>query len=61
MSIMFAAGFPCDKNDRELVQINQKQRQIIDKDLTVECTSPASRLTGYANYYEKDSLCRNDR
>lgn len=51
--IMFAGGIPCDKNGRELVQINQKQRQIIDKDLTVECTFSSKPPDGYANYYEK--------
>lgn len=51
--IMFAGGIPCDKNGRELVQINQKQRQVIDKDLTVECTFSSKPPDGYANYYEK--------
>jgi len=51
--IMFAGGIACDKNGRELVQINQKQRQIIDKDLTVECTFSSKPPDGYANYYEK--------
>jgi hypothetical protein len=51
--IMFAGGIPCDKNGRELAQINQKQRQAIDKDLTIDCTFSSKPPEGYANYYDK--------
>lgn len=51
--IMFAGGIPCDKSGEELAQINQKQQQAIDKDLTVDCTFSSKPPGGYANYYDK--------